>query len=641
MKIFESQRVRALSRSYVDFLLRAFQLHKKVQFLTIDFAVSWLQIIVQQKWSFLIIYGIGTLSNIFLTIPALLLEWLFRTQHYTYFWLFLVLWFVLALLEYVSDYYATKVHVRSVQSIHYCAMKRMLHIDPICHINNAKGRVIAKIYRAAESLEEVLRMGNCELLQTVIGAVTVIVTFLSIDITLGLLALGLLSLLSVFFIFVFMFTAHVMMPLWIDADDKVKNVATESLLQMPLIRATFSSDKIDDKLRSINKRRLGIESALWRSYYIIGTITKVLYVIIFGITGFYIVHLMQRGVLAQTTGIALLVTFFTGTYQLLQIGQFIYRFKVHVDRIHDFFTFMRTYGRQTFPVLEVGITSIKTAQDMLEVEARNIMFKYGNQKPIFDGVSLRLRVPVVQKNKLYGVIGFSGEGKSTLLSILGGQVRPQGGNVFVNGADIYAINDQARRGLIALQNQSNSGLYGTIKYNLTFGLPDRARPAEHELIALLERVGLWAWLCQKRGLDTVVSEGGLTLSGGQRQRLNFLSLYLRVKAYRPQLILIDEPTSSLDNASERAVNDMIMHMAQDALVIVVAHRLKTLEQAVGILDLSILSKSKEFTFKTHQELLQVSHYYQQLVAGSVVVESGGRAAPAVPLFMHDVTLEHG
>jgi ABC-type bacteriocin/lantibiotic exporter with double-glycine peptidase domain len=110
------------------------------------------------------------------------------------------------------------------------------------------------------------------------------------------------------------------------------------------------------------------------------------------------------------------------------------------------------------------------------------------------------------------------------------------------------------------------------------------------------------------------------LSGGQRQRLNFAGLYLRAKHYKPSLILIDEPTSSLDEISEQAITQMIDELSQSSITFVVAHRLKTLDQAVGILDTSLISSYPELKFHIKDELMTVSQYYRDLKAGKAQLE---------------------
>jgi ATP-binding cassette subfamily B protein len=126
-------------------------------------------------------------------------------------------------------------------------------------------------------------------------------------------------------------------------------------------------------------------------------------------------------------------------------------------------------------------------------------------------------------------------------------------------------------------------------------------------------VGLWNIFQQIGGLDTFVGESGMNLSGGQRQRLNFANLYLRAIFYQPQVVLIDEPTSSLDDLSEQAITQMIIEIAQTAVTLVIAHRLKTLELAVAILDFSRLQESTNLEFVLVKQLKKSSKYFQELL----------------------------
>ena len=113
----------------------------------------------------------------------------------------------------------------------------------------------------------------------------------------------------------------------------------------------------------------------------------------------------------------------------------------------------------------------------------------------------------------------------------------------------------------------------------------------------------------------------MAVFGGQRQRINFASLYLRAHYYRPPVILIDEPTSSLDEVSEASITGMILELAKHSITLVIAHRLKTIEDAVGLMDLSLLSEEKNIEFYSLTQLKQRSVYYSQLVAGKICLDS--------------------
>jgi ATP-binding cassette, subfamily B, bacterial len=257
---------------------------------------------------------------------------------------------------------------------------------------------------------------------------------------------------------------------------------------------------------------------------------------------------------------------------------------------------------------------------MFSVKIKNATFSYNDKAHVFSQHSLLLEVSKSNILNLYGIIGPSGTGKTTLISILGGQLNPQQGEVLIDGVNIYQVDDLKRRELIAVQMQTATNLRGKLKYNMVFGLPQSDVYSDKELISVLKKVGLWSLFEPKDGLMTMIGEGGLNLSGGQRQRLNFAGLYLRAKYFKPHLILIDEPTSSLDEISELAITDMIVELSQIAVTFVVAHRLKTLDQAVGILDSSLIGSQKELTFYSRNELQTRSIYYQDLMSGKRLLE---------------------
>ncbi len=609
------------SNRYYKLLSRLFKMHKHAQLVSIDFNKPWWYLFKKQGRSIVIVATLEGFNNIFLAMPALILDY-FLSQKISYFGYFMLLWFFILLLELIADFHSTKTMVQCLQSVHYAANQHLLQVDPIFHQSSTKGKVLAKIYRGAEAYQELFRAGIYELLPMIVGVATVVISFVMIDYTLGLIALGLLTTLSLVSIAIFLFSAKILVPMRIDADDKAKNIGTESLMQVSLIRSTFSADQMDTKLKNINKKRLFLEGNALRSYDIISSFTKFAYVVIFACVGFYIIRLVGTNVISHATGIALLVTFFSGTYQLLTVGQFIYRFKDQLVRVSDLFEFMRSYGQQTFPVMqqqvvkEVFAKKTASASEMFGLEARAIKFRYDQNEYVFNGHNLHLSVAQNQSSKLYGIIGYSGQGKSTLLSVLGGQLKPQSGTVKINGVNIYTIDDEMRRSLITLQNQSSTGFYGSIRYNLTFGLLRNHRCSDQELVELLQRVGLWDVLQHKRGLATKVSEGGLALSSGQRQRLDFASLYLRACYYNPAFILLDEPTSNLDEQNEQNIIAMIQELAQRAVVLVVSHRVRTLEKTQGILDLS-LTNVKNLAFMHTTELAQKSPYYRQLLAGTI------------------------
>jgi len=268
----------------------------------------------------------------------------------------------------------------------------------------------------------------------------------------------------------------------------------------------------------------------------------------------------------------------------------------------------------------------------MKIQLKNVHFEYLDGNAVFDNLSLSLEIDQQNPNKLVGIIGPSGTGKTTLISIVGGQLNPQSGKVLINDQDIYQLFDTQKRQLIAIQLQTSTAIRGSVRKNLTFGISiiDEENGEQKQLfetitdnnylIEILKSVGLWKIFEKKDGLETKIGEGGVNLSGGQRQRLNFASLYLRSLYFKPQVILIDEPTSSLDEISEKAITKMITEISKNALTLVVAHRLNTLNSAHLLIDTSLIKISSEVVGYTRDELKEVSEYYQMLSAGKTDLE---------------------
>jgi len=171
------------------------------------------------------------------------------------------------------------------------------------------------------------------------------------------------------------------------------------------------------------------------------------------------------------------------------------------------------------------------------------------------------------------VVGPSGIGKSTLADLLTGLLRPQAGEIRLNGRDIRHWSLASVRRRIAYVTQEAELLDATIAENIRYGRPE-ASEAELREAARLAHVEEFVGTLPE-GWDTPVGERGVRLSGGQRQRIAIARVILR----RPDVYIFDEATSALDHESERLVQDAIRRLAAEATVLVIAHRLSTIREA--------------------------------------------------------------
>ena len=199
-------------------------------------------------------------------------------------------------------------------------------------------------------------------------------------------------------------------------------------------------------------------------------------------------------------------------------------------------------------------------------------------------------------------VGPSGAGKTTLVKLLVGLYPPKSGEILYNGIRFDRIDLSELREKIGFVTQDTQLFSGTIRENLLFVNP---RATDNECLEVLHKAAVNSLLARAdRGLDTLIGEGGVKVSGGEKQRLSIARALLR----RPQLLVFDEATSSLDSLTEEEVSRTMREIAenQEAITILIAHRLSTVMHADRIY---VLERGRVVEFGSHFELLTKKGLY--------------------------------
>jgi ATP-binding cassette subfamily B protein RaxB len=254
-------------------------------------------------------------------------------------------------------------------------------------------------------------------------------------------------------------------------------------------------------------------------------------------------------------------------------GQFVARASTLVDQLLNF----KMLGLQTERLADIvlsdpekqtpasGDLRATTNVEGLPIELRNIRFRYAPGEPwILDGVSLS-----VAAGESVAIVGPSGCGKTTLLKIMLGQLQPEEGEVLIDGIPVRQLGLQPYRERIGVVMQDDRLFAGSLSENIAFFDPqiDHARIEE-----VARRAAIHAEIVRMpMGYNSLVGDMGSVLSGGQRQRV----LVARALYKDPQILFLDEATSSLDAATESAVNDAVRTLSITRIVI--AHRQQTIE----------------------------------------------------------------
>jgi len=232
------------------------------------------------------------------------------------------------------------------------------------------------------------------------------------------------------------------------------------------------------------------------------------------------------------------------------------------------------------------------------ISLENVAFQYIPNEPILKGVSFE-----AAKGETVAIVGATGAGKSTIISVLMGFYPYESGDVKIDGYSLVELDTQHLRTQMALVLQDVFLFSDTVRSNIVMGNTDIT---DEQIWAAAERIGIKSFLEDlPEGLDYNVRERGGVLSAGQRQLLAFLRAYIT----DPKVLILDEATSSIDSHTEELIQNALIALTQDRTSIIIAHRLSTIQHADKII---VLDQGKVIEEGNHAELLERQGAYFNL-----------------------------
>lgn len=258
---------------------------------------------------------------------------------------------------------------------------------------------------------------------------------------------------------------------------------------------------------------------------------------------------------------------------------------------------------RVFKILDDDQTLPNNGKEILsdvkgKIEFENVHFSYIQDSPVLKGISFQ-----TEPGQTIAIVGATGAGKSTIINLLSRFYDIDSGDIKIDGKSIYSVEINNLRSHIAVVLQDVFLFNTTIYENIILGNRDISL---EDVQKAAKEIGIHDFIMNlPKGYESEVSERGASLSVGQRQLISFLRAYV----YNPEILVLDEATSSIDTESETLIQTATEKLTKGRTSVVIAHRLATIQQADQIL---VMDEGKIVERGTHRELLTQGGYYQKL-----------------------------
>ncbi|HHT86369.1 MAG TPA: ABC transporter ATP-binding protein [Clostridiales bacterium] len=326
------------------------------------------------------------------------------------------------------------------------------------------------------------------------------------------------------------------------------------------------------------------------------------------------------------------MTFFNDLLYLVVLiagGLFVYYDKINVGEFAAFLLYVTMFLKPVnrlvnlFEQMQDGMTGLQRFNEIMEQEPEtdsenavspkdikghirfeNVSFKYKNSDATEEESKVISNLTIdIPPGKTVALVGPSGAGKTTLCHLIPRFYEPTEGRILIDGIDVKDFSRLALRKNIGLVAQDVFLFNGTIKENIAYGNLDAS---DDEIIEAAKKANIHDYIMTlEHGYDSQVGERGVKLSGGQKQRISIARVFLK----NPAILILDEATSSLDNATEMQIQEELSELAKNRTTIVVAHRLSTVKNADEII---VLTKDGVEERGTHEELIAKNGLYTML-----------------------------
>ena len=376
-------------------------------------------------------------------------------------------------------------------------------------------------------------------------------------------------------------------------ESSVSSLISENVISMALVQAYDREDTQQARFETENRKSLEAGISAVRLSKIFKRMNSILMAVGTGVVVYYGGILTMEGVILPGT-LILFTSYLRNIYKPFE------KFAAMMLRVIR----SQVACRRLLEIVESDMV-MKDDPDAIvaprlngKIDFRNISFNYQEGGDVLKDISLS-----VEPGEIVALVGHSGAGKSTMISLLLRFYDPQKGEIRIDGHNIRKLTIKSLRNQITILMQEARLFYKTVYDNIAFGKIDAtetdvinaARAAHaHDFISAMPD-----------GYQTMISEGGGNLSGGQRQRINIARAIIR----NTPIVILDEPATALDAKSEAKVQEALKELTHGKTTFIIAHRLATIAHADKIL---LLENGQRAGYGTHEVLLKTSPQYKEL-----------------------------
>jgi ATP-binding cassette, subfamily B, putative efflux pump len=496
-------------------------------------------------------------------------------------------------IEYYRQYFAQWTGNKILYDIRDKLYKHIQNLSFKYYSNTRSGEIISRMINDVEQTKTFVISGLMNLWLDIATIVIAIVLMFSMNVSLTLISILLFPLYA-FSVKYFFGNLRKLTRIRSQALAEVQSYLHERVQGMAVIKS-FAIEKHEHKQfdkQNNNFLDKALQHTSWnaKSYAAVNTITDIAPLIVIGYSAYLVIqHDLTLGTMVAF--FAYIDKLYNPLRRLVNSSTTITQSFASMDRVFELMD-------EKQDIIDLP-NAVECKGVLGDIEFENVSFSYGEkEETVLKNISLK-----VKKGETIALVGMSGGGKSTLVSLIPRFYDVTEGRILLDGVDIRSFKVQTLRDKIGVVFQDNILFSESVKENILLGMPNAS---DEEVIRAAKAANAHEFIINlPDGYDTKVGERGVKLSGGQKQRIAIARIFLK----NPPLIILDEATSALDLESEHLIQDSLKDLAKDRTTFIVAHRLSTITHADRII---LIEYGEIAEVGSHEELMNKQGNYFKL-----------------------------